>query len=109
MSTINWDTYEERARVIKAMAHPTRLFIVERLSQRPCFVNELTEMVGADMSTVSKHLSVLKSAGIVTTIKKKTHVSYSLAMPCVMQFFGCVEEVLSAKTESRLIVLEKKP
>ena len=57
--------YEARAHVIKAMAHPTRLFIVEELSRCERCVCELTEMIGADISTVSKHLSVLRNAGIV--------------------------------------------
>jgi len=58
--------YEARAKIIKAMAHPTRLFIVDELarSDERC-VRELTEMVGVDMSTVSRHLAMLKNAGIV--------------------------------------------
>ncbi|MCL5271670.1 MAG: metalloregulator ArsR/SmtB family transcription factor, partial [bacterium] len=54
---------EARARIIKAMGHPTRVFMVEELSKGERCVCELTEMVGADVSTVSKHLSVLKNAG----------------------------------------------
>ena len=58
--------YAARARVVKAMAHPTRLFVVDELSQhgQRC-VCQLTEMIGADMSTVSRHLAILKNAGIV--------------------------------------------
>ena len=58
--------YDARAKIVKAMAHPTRLFIVDELSRRGerC-VCDLTEMIGADISTVSKHLSLLKAAGIV--------------------------------------------
>ena len=51
--------YEAQATIIKAMAHPTRLMIIEELSKQEHCVCELTEMVGADTSTVSKHLSVL--------------------------------------------------
>jgi len=53
--------HEARARIFKAMAHPTRLFIVDELAQagERC-VCELTEMIGVDMSTVSRHLAVLK-------------------------------------------------
>jgi len=47
---------EARARIIKALGHPTRLFLVEELSRGERCVCELTEMVGSDMSTVSKHL-----------------------------------------------------
>ncbi|MEI6512722.1 MAG: metalloregulator ArsR/SmtB family transcription factor [bacterium] len=86
--------FELRAQVIKAMAHPTRLFIVDQLSKGERCVNELTDLVGADMSTVSKHLSVLKSAGIVQVSKRGLQVFYSLRCPCVMSFFDCVEGVL---------------
>jgi ArsR family transcriptional regulator len=92
--------YEARARVIKAMAHPTRLFIVEELSKGERCVCDLTEMVGADVSTVSKHLSLLRSAGIVEDDKRGTQVFYSLKVPCVLNFFTCVESVLeSARNE----------
>jgi len=92
--------YEARARVIKAMAHPTRLFIVEELSKDERCVCDLTEMVGADVSTVSKHLSLLKNAGIVEDDKRGNQVFYSLKVPCVLNFFTCVESVLdSARDE----------
>jgi ArsR family transcriptional regulator len=53
--------------------------------------------VGADISTVSKHLSLLKSAGIVDDEKRGLQVYYRLRMPCVTRFFDCVSEVLSGK------------
>ena len=93
--------YEARAVVIKAMAHGTRLFIVEELSRRERCVCELTEMIGADVSTVSKHLSVLKNAGIVQDEKRGSQVFYSLLVPCVVNFFSCVEAVLKADAKGR--------
>jgi ArsR family transcriptional regulator len=86
--------YESRVRIIKAMSHPTRLFMVEELSRGERCVCELTEMVGDDISTISKHLSVLKGAGIVADEKRGTQVFYSLRVPCVIDFFSCVESVL---------------
>lgn len=86
--------YEARARIIKALAHPTRLYIVDMLTDQEKCVCELTEKIGADMSTVSKHLSILKGAGIVSDQKRGTQVYYSLSIPCVLNFFGCVEAIL---------------
>ena len=96
--------YEIRAAVIKAMSHPTRLFIVEELSHHERCVRELTEMIGADVSTVSRHLSVLKTAGIVQDEKRGAQVFYSLLVPCVLNFFSCVESVLErrAREEAEL-------
>jgi len=98
--------YDARARIIKAMAHPTRLFIVEELSKRGerC-VCELTEMIGADMSTVSRHLAMLKSAGIVEDEKRGSMVFYRLRVKCVLKFFECVESVLECEATQRRKVL----
>ncbi len=98
--------FEAKARIIKAMAHPTRLFIVDELSRKERCVCDLTEMIGADTSTVSKHLSILKAAGIVSDDKRGLQVFYSLKVPCILNFFGCVSQVqkLSAKEQVALVV-----
>jgi len=97
---------EARARVIKAMAHPTRLFIIEELEKEERCVCEVTEMVGADVSTVSKHLSVLKQAGIVLDDKRGNQVFYRLRVPCILNFFGCVESVLENQVREHAAMLE---
>ena len=91
--------FEARALIIKALAHPTRLFVVDELSKGERCVCELTEMIGADISTVSKHLSILKQAGIVEDEKRGLQVWYSLRVPCILNFFGCVEDVLKANVK----------
>ena len=83
-----------KANVLKAMAHPSRLCIVEELSKRERCVCELTEMIGADMSTVSKHLTVLKQAGIVADEKRGAMVFYRLRVPCLGKLFETVDSVL---------------
>jgi ArsR family transcriptional regulator len=85
---------EGRAMVMKALAHPSRLFIVDELSRGERCVCELTEMIGADVSTVSKHLALLKKAGIVLDDRRGQQVFYRLRVPCILDFFGCVEAVL---------------
>lgn len=79
---------------MKALAHPTRLFLVEELSRGERCVCELTEMVGADVSTVSKHLALLRNAGVVQDDKRGTQVFYSLRCACALNFFQCIDEVL---------------
>jgi len=87
-------TVKARAAVYKALGHPTRLFIVEELSRGERCVCELTAMVGADVSTVSKHLSVLKQVGLVDDEKRGAQVFYRLLVPCVLTSFGCIDRVL---------------
>ena len=94
--------YQARARIIKAMAHPTRLFMVDELSRGERCVCELTAMVGADVSTVSKHLALLRNAGIVNMDKRGAQVFYSLHMPCVLRFLSCVETVLESTAREQM-------
>jgi DNA-binding transcriptional ArsR family regulator len=99
--------FEAKARIIKAMAHPTRLFIVDVLSHKEQCVCELTNMIGADTSTVSKHLSILKAAGIVEDEKRGLQVWYSLKVPCILNFFGCVEQVQKLTAKEHRTVLSR--
>lgn len=94
--------YDARARIIKAMGHGTRLFLVDELSRGERCVCELQALVRADMSTVSKHLAVLREAGIVKDEKRGNQVFYSLRCPCVLSFFECVESVLRTSTTRSL-------
>lgn len=97
--------YCAQARVHKALAHPTRVFIVEQLSRREHCVCELTEMIGVEMPTVSRHLSVLKGAGIVEDDKRGAQVFYRLKTPCVMNFFRCVTQVRQAAARHEAALL----
>jgi ArsR family transcriptional regulator len=105
METETKSKYEARAKILKAMAHPSRLFILDELSKGERCVCELTEMIGADTSTVSKHLSLLKGAGIVDTDKRGNQVYYRLTAPCVLNFFDCVETVMRKNVTAQLRIL----
>lgn len=90
---------EAQAAVFKALAHPTRLFVVNELAGGERCGCELTGMIGADKSTVSKHLSLLKRAGIITDEKRGNMVFYTLRARCVLSFLSCVEEMLEAQVK----------
>lgn len=98
---------EARAKVLKALAHPSRLFIVEELAKTERCVCDLTELIGADVSTISKHLSVLKQAGLVIDDKRGNQVFYQLRVPCILSFFGCVESVLEAQAKEHSALLNR--
>lgn len=93
---------EARAEILKALGHPTRVFIVEQLTDGERCVCELQRDVGADMSTISKHLAILKSAGIVADDKRGNQVFYSLRLCCVQDFLSCAEKVLRGTAERQL-------
>lgn len=90
--------FSPQVKVFKALAQETRLFIVDELSRGERCVCELTEMVGDDISTISKHLSILREAGIIASDKRGVQVFYRLLTPCVLQLFTCVEKVCKNST-----------
>lgn len=92
---------EIRAGIIKALAHPSRMMMVDDLSQGERCVCELTELVGADISTVSKHLALLKDAGIVDYRKDGVQHFYRLKAPCVLNVFRCIEAVRQQAAQNR--------
>ena len=98
--------YEQRARILKAMAHPSRLMIIESLADGEKCVNELRQIVGSDISTVSRHLALLRNSGIVDDRKDGLRVFYRLRCPCILEFFTCVESVLEEAVKLRLTALE---
>ena len=93
---------EARARVIKALGHPSRIFMTARLSEGDASVGELVEAIGADVSTVSKHLSIMRQAGLVSDRKEGNRVLYSLRCPCIMQFIQCIDDVIVGEAERGL-------
>ena len=96
MSTVNDPHYRRRAAILKAMAHPSRLKMLEALESGEKCVCELQELVGSDMSTVSKHLSLMRAAGLVMDEKRGLKAFYRLRVPCVRGFFACIESVIES-------------
>ena len=86
-----------RSDIFKALGHPARLFIVEQLADGEKCVQELTEKLDVDVSTVSRHLSVMKHTGIVNGDKRGNKVFYSINVPCIMNFMSCIEAVIEQR------------
>ena len=105
MDAHNRAVFNARAEVVKALAHATRLYIVDELSKGERCVCELREGIGADVSTVSKHLSILRRAGIVEDEKRGLKVFYRLRVPCIVSFFNCVESVLQENARRQRAVI----
>jgi len=104
---MNRELYEYRARTLKALAHRSRLAMVDALADGEMCVCKLQEIVGSDMSTVSKHLAVLKAAGIVSDRKQGLQVFYRLEVTCVKCFLDCADAVVrnNATTQERVAAL----
>lgn len=92
---------DEQAKIFKALGHPSRLLMAEALTRGPLCVCELQQLVGGDMSTISRHLTVLKSAGIVADEKRGLNVYYSLKLTCLNQFLSATAASLAKQDLAR--------
>ncbi len=105
---ITFEEAEIRSKIIKAMAHPVRLMAIDMLKDRDMSFSTLNDMFHLDKSTVSKHLSVLKEAGILSSKKEGADVIYRLEVPCVIDFFTCVTAVVENNVRRQQVCLCKR-
>lgn len=82
----------KEAEVFKALGHPTRLWIVRQLAGGEHCVCEFVDAVGVDFSTISRHLAILKRAGVIKDDKRGKSVYYRLCCPCLLELIDCVAE-----------------
>lgn len=85
---------EEKAAILKGIAHPVRLRVVEALACREMCVCEIAELFDFDRTTISKHLSLMKGLGILDSRKDGLNVMYSLRMKCLASLLSCVEKMV---------------
>ena len=104
---ISFDEAQIRARIIKAMAHPVRLMMIDFLKNGEHSFSELFGLFKLDKSTVSKHLLVLKESGIISSRKTGTDMIYRLDVPCITDFFGCVTAVIESNVKKQQVCLCK--
>ncbi len=91
---------ENAADIFKALGHPSRVFMVEHIARGDCCVCVFVELLNIDKSTVSKHLRILKDAGIITTTKNGKNQICSLTMPCIIPMIECCRKVSTDKNSS---------
>ena len=92
------NTAHNRSVIVKAMAHPTRLLVMDVLTQGEKCVNDLTNLAGCDVTTLSKHLAVMRRAGLLQCKKRGLNVFYQIACPCFLEFFRCIDLIQTNKT-----------
>lgn len=97
--------FAKQAEIAAALAHPLRIAIVDFLKDGEQCVCDIAEHIGSERSNVSRHLSVMVSAGMLECRKEGLKVIYSLKCPCILEFFSCVTRVLKqqAKENERLL------
>lgn len=93
--------YERKVEILKAMAHPVRLAILEKLKAGDMCACVIADMFESDRTTVSKHLAILKKAGLVDDIKEGRNIIYHLKMPCILDVMPCIEKVIRQEQEQK--------
>lgn len=97
MKQKDWSLYVRQAEVLKALAHPIRVAIVQMLRDGERCVCEIAPHVDCDRTNISKHLAIMTRAGILTSRKQGLQVFYSLGTPCVANFLSCAVNTLKKK------------
>jgi DNA-binding transcriptional ArsR family regulator len=87
--------------VFKALGNPARLTLVRKLSTGEHCVCDLVEAVGLGWSTTSKHLDVLREAGVVGSEKRGQQVFYRLELACVPDFIACLDGMKTRRRVAR--------
>ena len=86
--------FEKQSEIFKALGHPTRLMLAHNLRDGERCVCELNELVDIDQSTLSRHLKILKSSGVLKSKKVGLNVYYALRVPCLLDnVLECINEI----------------
>ena len=83
-------TLQQRTAVFKALGHPARLRMVDTLGDGERCVCDLVKVAGLAWSTVSRHLTVLKEAGVLEDDKRGQQVFYRLRLGCIAELNSCL-------------------
>ncbi|HMP89159.1 MAG TPA: metalloregulator ArsR/SmtB family transcription factor [Kiritimatiellia bacterium] len=104
---MNHEVYHARAAVMKALANPARLMIVDQLKGGERCICELQPLFRKDKSTLSRHVAALRKAGIVSERREGVRVYLKLVTPCILNIFDCVSRVLEAEARRAVRVTRK--
>ena len=88
-----------QARLFRALGHESRLIILTHLARGECSVCDLAEVTGLDQSTVSKHLTLLSTNGIVDSERRGHHVYYCVIAQWVLELMRAHPWTASGLTE----------
>ncbi len=91
---MNTTQAKARAKILKALAHPTRILMVDALSRGDRSVNDLRSLASVSQPTISHHLEKLKKVGIVTERREGKKVIHHLSCPCMLEAVDCTLGVI---------------
>ena len=87
-------------RICSALGDTTRIMIILLLAEKPMYVNEITDALGAPQSTVSRHLRILRERKLVKTTREGTSIQYSLSDERIIQALDLMRSVLNQQIQA---------
>jgi len=84
---------EPRVVMLKALSHPVRLGLVETLASKRLKVGELSDLFPVDRTTISKHIAILREAGIIEDEREGREIYYRLRISCLNDLLRCLRKV----------------
>jgi DNA-binding transcriptional ArsR family regulator len=100
-SELQQKVYEGRAAVLKALGQPTRLQILDLLKEGERCVCEIFPAINQEQANVSKHLSILKQAGILESRKEGLRIIYRIKSPEVLELLEGVSRLLKKQVREQ--------
>ena len=97
--------YDKQAEILKSLAHPLRIAVLDYLKDGEQCVCDIAKYVGSERSNVSRHLAIMVSCGVLESRKEGLKVIYSLKTRCILDFFKCITTCLKqqAKDNEKLL------
>ena len=92
---------EKKADMLKALAHPIRIMIFEELANGEKQVGELVEIMGTKEANTSRHLAVMRKAGLLSSRKEGLNVFYSIKIQCFLSMLSCIDEGVCSIAEDQ--------
>ncbi len=98
--------FKVKADLLRSLAHPSRLAILEYLREKEASVGEMVSGLGIEQSSLSKHLSVLKQSGMLNSRQEKVTVYYSVKDKDIFIVLRTISEILMKKFREGEVVLK---
>ena len=97
--------YRIKADFLKALAHPTRLKVIEFLKKGERNVGDMMKALDIEQSNLSRHLAVLKQNGILKTKQERTTVYYDIQDHDIFKVLRPIAEILRKKFKDAELIL----
>ena len=96
-----------KAGIFQALAHPTRIAIVEQLREGELTAGEIIERIGLEQANASQHFAVLRAKHIVTTRKEGNQVFYTVRDPLLIEVLDIMRRYFQAHIDDAMALLQE--